>query len=202
MAELFELLGCVRIEPGLNANEFEYLAAFCESRRWRRPAGPYAVPDHPLAELAGSGLALDSFLSPAPGQPGLWCPWRPGHGGRSLVPAVPDRGRPPSALAGRVADAVAAWLEYLGAHFLRRDARARGVAGFDGFGFDHRLDGAAAVADRAGNVTFIRVEAGRVRCEDACDGPDAVRSGSASGPGRRAGATGPPAAATGSVMAE
>lgn len=159
-----DVVGCVWLRPALNPVEFEYLAAFCESRRWRRPAGPYAVPDHPLVELAAPDLDLAAYAEPASGQPGLWCPWRPGREGRALVPAV-DPARPPGGQG-----VVATWLAYLEDHFLGARANVRGRPEFDGFGFDHRLDGAAAVYEpEHGEVTLLRVRESRIEVEHARD---------------------------------
>ncbi|HZC27665.1 MAG TPA: hypothetical protein VE287_11625, partial [Actinopolymorphaceae bacterium] len=86
VVEMFRLVGCVRVEPPLGRGEFDYLTAFAESRRWRRPEGSYAVPDNPLAECLDPGLDVALYSIAADGQPGLECPWVPGHEGRSLVP--------------------------------------------------------------------------------------------------------------------
>lgn len=164
--ETFRLVGCVRVEPPLGRDEFDYLTAFAESRRWRRPEGSYTVPDNPLAECLDPGLDMALYSVAADGQPGLDCPWAPGHAGRALVP-VPAAGGgggvPPEEVAG--------WLVYLRDHFLRTGAHAaaggsEGDAMFVDFGFDHVLDGAAAVcSDRTGEVSVIRMVANRLSVE-------------------------------------
>ncbi len=163
--ERFRVVGHVRVDPPLRGAEFEYLTAFAESRRWQRPDGPYAVPGNPIAECLDPDLDLGSYAVPADGQPGLRCPWAPAHGGRALVPSegVGGTGHPPAE--------VAAWLAYLRDHFLRPHAHAARCGGstgglFAGFGFDHVLDGAAAVCgERSGEVTVIRIGAGDLSTE-------------------------------------
>ncbi|WP_020577629.1 hypothetical protein [Actinopolymorpha alba] len=164
--ERFRLVGYVRIDPPLRRAEFEYLTAFAESRRWRRPGGPYAVPDNPIAECLDPKLDLSEYSLPAEGQPGLHCPWTPGHGGRALVPShdlAGGNGIPPAESAS--------WLSYLRDHFLARAARVNSLSGapaewFTGFSFDHVLDGAAAVcSDQAGELTAIRVVSSAVSTE-------------------------------------
>lgn len=154
--ERFRSVGRFRVDPPLGRAEFEYLAAFAESRRWRRPDGHYVVPDNPLAECLDPKLDLARYSEPADGQPGLWCPWMPGDAGRALVPVADvagGNGLPP--------EETTRWLSYLCDHFLRpgaqrsRDARRRW---FSGFTFDHVLDGAAAVSgDWSGELTVIRL---------------------------------------------
>ncbi|GAA2759684.1 hypothetical protein [Actinopolymorpha rutila] len=158
--EAFRIVGRVLVEPPLGAEEFEYLAAFTESRRWQRPDGPYAVPGNPLAECLDPGLDLTRYVVPAPGQPGLWCPWRLSDGGRALVPVFEPAfgdGSPP--------EEAASWLAYLCDHFLRADAVASRDPGdragwFGEFGFDHVLDGAAVVCSEwSGQLTLIEMSA-------------------------------------------
>lgn len=152
MPEQPHVIGCVVVFPALNRAEYEYLTAFAESRRWRRPDGPYAVPDNPIAECTDPALDLDLYTTVADGQPGLACPWTPARGGSALLPAAP-----PTGLVLAVDDA-AAWLDYLITHFLRPGARARGRPEFAGFGFDHVLRGAAAVYDgETGALRVVRV---------------------------------------------
>ncbi|GAA5020058.1 hypothetical protein [Actinopolymorpha pittospori] len=156
--ERFRSVGRFRIDPPLGRAEFEYLAAFAESRRWRRTDGPYVVPDNPLAECLDPALDLARYSEPADGQPGLWCPWAPGDTGRALVPVADvagGNGLPP--------EETAHWLSYLCDHFLRPGALAQrsGEARqrwFTGFTFDHVLDGAAAVSGEwSGELTVIKV---------------------------------------------
>jgi hypothetical protein len=164
--ERFRVVGHVRIDPPLRRAEFEYLTAFAESRRWRRPDGPYAVPANPLAECLDPTVDLERYSAPAEGQPGLSCPWLPAHQGHALVP-----GGPALEGCGVPAPQVAAWLRYLLDHFLRpggRAARSDGPAAalFAEFGFDHVLDGAAAIcSDTTGDLWIVRVTANHVVTE-------------------------------------
>jgi hypothetical protein len=156
------------VDPPLRRAEFEYLMAFAESRRWSRPEGPYFVPANPLAECLDSSLDLASYGTPAEGQPGLLCPWIPSRAGEVLVPAdgLPGgSGLPPGEVAG--------WLDYICDHFLRPGALAEkaddstvAAETFVDFGFDHVLNGAAAVSsDPTGILTLVRVAANQVRVE-------------------------------------
>lgn len=152
MPEQPRVVGCVGVCPALNRAEYEYLTAFAESRRWRRPAGPYAVPDNPIAECTDPALDLDAYTVVADGQPGLACPWTPARGGHALQPSAV-----PTGLVLAVDDA-AAWLTYLITHFLGPDARVRGRPEFAGFGFDHVLRGAAAIYEgETGALQVVRV---------------------------------------------
>ncbi len=168
--EMFRLVGHIRVTPPLRPCEFEYLTAFAESRRWQRPDGPYAVPDNPLAECLDPDLDLLAYASPAEGQPGLACPWVPADHGRAIVPlhaSAGGNGVPPAEAAD--------WLRYLHDQFLgtRAVAATTGAPGiFAGFGFDHSLDGAAAVCgDLQGTLTVIRVRSSRVEVEPMTPAP-------------------------------
>jgi hypothetical protein len=160
LVERFHLVGCVWIEPPLRRDELDYLTAFTESRRWRRPGGPYAVPDNPLAECLDPALDLTLYTTPAAGQPGLSCPWTPARGGRALAPredVAGGHGAPPHE--------VTAWLAYLRDHFLGPGALAARSSepAFAAFGFDHVLQGAAAVCEeRTGVVTVVQVDANEI----------------------------------------
>lgn len=130
--------GRIAVDPGLDARELAYLAAFCESRRWDRDGGPYAVPPNPLAECVDAAVEMEAFTRPAAGQPSLTCAWLPDESGLALVPRA----------AVAAADDVGAWLTYLLDHFLgSRGTRAAAVAsGVPRFGA-HTLTGAVAIAD-------------------------------------------------------
>jgi hypothetical protein len=166
--ERFQLVGHVRVTPPLRPCEFEYLTAFAESRRWQRPDGPYAVPDNPLAECLDPGLDLVRYATSADGQPSLVCPWVPAQHGRAIVPV--DTGGN-----GATPHEVVEWLRYLHDHFLGpgaaavQDSTAAGI--FAGFGFDHVLDGAAAVCGESqGTLTVIRIRSSRLTVEPLTPG--------------------------------
>ena len=126
-----DFVGHIDIDPALNQDEIEYLAAFAASRRFDRPEGPYAVPGNPYnGERAGTDG--DRYNRPAPGQPQLWCLWVPCWSGCCLSVAGDEKFYEP-----------VAWLRYLVNHFLRPGARAAksGAPQFDHFTFDHALSG-------------------------------------------------------------
>ncbi len=141
--------GSLRLDPVLSRAELAYLVPFCESRRWDRPEGAYAVPGNPLAECADPALDLDAFVRVAPGQPSLSCCWRPRVDGTVFEPT----------LASPAAE-VAAWLDYLLDHFIGPDARCRGLESFAGF-VAHGVTGAVAVAEPSGRLEVVRVRDGR-----------------------------------------
>jgi hypothetical protein len=129
--------GSVAIVPALDTAELGFLAAFCESRRWDRPGGPYEVPSNPLAECVDPTVDIAAFGRPPAGQPSLSCAWLPTGTGATLVPRHDVRG----------GDEVVAWLRYLRVHFLGRGhVCSRGARGVPGFGA-HTLVGAVAIAD-------------------------------------------------------
>lgn len=125
-----DFIGHIDIAPSLNDEEIAYLTAFSQSRRCRRPGGPYDVPGNPMAETSeGFG---DSYNRAADGQPGLWCSWVPCWEGCCL--AFNGNEKFYSAVA---------WLRYLVTHFLKAGAQASrsGNERFAGFTFDHHLEG-------------------------------------------------------------
>lgn len=153
--------GLLAFDPALTVAETTYLTLFCESRRWDRADGPYAVPANPLAECVDPRLDLDAFTRPPAGQPSLHCPWQPTPDGRALLPQpLPC-----------TSDEVVAWLTYLHEHFFAADAGMEGLAvagglgevsGFTGFG-SHLLTGAVAIADSAtGRLEAVLVRDGQI----------------------------------------
>ena len=58
--------GSVTVEPPLNPHEIAYLREFAQSRRMRRPTGPYATSDDDFQTLG-----FDRYNYPPEGQPGL-----------------------------------------------------------------------------------------------------------------------------------
>ena len=162
-------LGGVGVRPPLNPTEYEYLTAFAESRRWRRPGGPYAVPDHPLLECTSPGLDLVAYSTVADGQPGLVCPWTPARAGTVLV-----AGPWPTGGGGADFAAAVAWLTYLAAHFLGPGARVVGRPGFEQFTGGHVLDGTlAAQCSTTGRLRLVTVSDSQVEVRGAYAGvPD------------------------------
>lgn len=145
--------GRVDVQPGLDGDEFAYLSAFCESRRWDRAGGPYAVPSNPLAECLDVTVVVDAFVRPAVGQPSLTCAWLPAESGLALVPRAVVAS----------ADEVVAWLVYLRSHFLGTPSPA--AAGRPGVPRLHRheLTGAVAIADGdSGSLDALLVGDGKL----------------------------------------
>jgi len=126
-----DFIGHIDIDPGLNEAELAYLDAFRKSRRFDRPGGPYEVPGNPYIDerLTSSSVA---YNRPAFGQPQLWCQWQPCWGGCCLAFDGNEKFYEP-----------VRWLRYLIDHFLRPGAAASrsGLASFEEFTFDHRLEG-------------------------------------------------------------
>lgn len=154
-----DFIGHVDVEPPLNAPEQAYLTAFSGSRRWRRPGGPYVVPGNPAAERADEERALAApdlggYNETPDGQPSLWCDWVPCWDGCCLAYNGHEK------FYGSTR-----WMSYLIEHFLRPGARvsATGLPWFEGFTFDHCLDGVVAGCRRDNKELFlIRVTDNRV----------------------------------------
>lgn len=169
----YRLLGRIDVRPALSTAEHEYLLAFAESRRWQRPAGPYAVPGNPAAECLSARPDSDRWSTPADGQPGLYCPWRPADDGGALVPHTD-----PDAVTSTPAGEVAAWLRYLCTHFLGPDpAAARDPHYVHGGGPEggHRMNGVAVVADDGGDLRLVRASGTRISLERLTAAPDPAR---------------------------
>ncbi|MDP3712305.1 MAG: hypothetical protein Q8R60_07465 [Mycobacteriales bacterium] len=149
-------VGHIDVRPALNDEEFEYLMAFAESRRWRRSSDLWAVPSSPFG-MDDEYDEVEAYNDPPAGQPGLWCPWVPACEGRCLVVRDAHDGKHYG---------LTRWLAYLDETFLRRGARAQGAAGFDAFTFDHELGGVvAAHRSDSGEMWLVRPRAGRVEEE-------------------------------------
>jgi hypothetical protein len=146
--------GRMAVDPVLDPGELAYLSAFCESRRWNRPGGPYVVPSNPLAECVDVTVDVDAFTRPGAGQPSLTCSWLPAEAGSVLVPRD---------VVGS-ADEVVAWMTYLREHFLGSGRLvATGAPGVPPFG-PHALAGAVAIADGAsGSLEALLVRDGELK---------------------------------------
>jgi len=148
-----DLIGHIAIDPPLNDAEVDYLTAFAETRRWFRPAGRYVVLDHPM--LKESYDDIDLFNRPWPGEPSLNCDWVPSCGGQCITFNGNEKFYQPGP-----------WLRYLIDHFLKPGAKASDTEdpAFDGFTFDHVLDGVIAACRRdTAKLWLIRVKNNRVR---------------------------------------
>jgi hypothetical protein len=149
-----DFIGHVDITPQLNDDEIAYLTAFSQSRRCRRPGGPYVVPGNPMAETS-EGFEAHSYNEAADRQPGLWCDWVPCWDGCCLAYNGNEKFYSP-----------VPWMRYLIAHFLKSGARASRTRDpqFRGFTFNHRLDGMIVGCRRDDRELFaIVVSDNRVR---------------------------------------
>ncbi len=141
-----DFIGHVECDPPLNAAEQMYLLAFASSRRYRRPGGPYEVPGNPAAERDVRPADPAAYNSVGPGQPSLWCGWQPSWDGRCLAYDGVEKFY-----------GAAEWMAYLIDHFLRPGASAKNSAAswFEGFTFDHQLNGIVAACRRDTHGLFL-----------------------------------------------
>lgn len=147
-----DFIGHLDIAPPLNDEEVEYLTAFTSSRRCLREGGEYAVPDNPHAEDPDD-FAADTYNTPPPGQPQLWCDWEVCWDGCCLTWSGNEKSYQ-----------MTRWLSYLIEHFLKPGARAAGCPGFEGFTFDHVVSGQVVGCRRDNKELFsIVVTDNRVR---------------------------------------
>lgn len=143
-----DFVGWVQVDPPLNEHETDYLRAFSRTRRWDRPAGPYVVLPHPLADDEHDP-ETDAYNRPTRGEPGLWCPWTATKDGTAFAFDGIEK-----------AYGATQWLDYLIRTFVAPGAAASRVDDplFDGFMFDHVCDGAVASCRRdTGQVSVILV---------------------------------------------
>jgi hypothetical protein len=157
-----DFIGHVDIHPRLNITEQHYLLAFAASRRYNRAGGPYEVPGNPAAEHDEQPADIDRYNTPAPGQPSLWCGWQPCWDGCCL------------SFDGREKFYGATqWLRYLIDHFLAPGAHAAssGLASFDGFRFDHVLDGTIAACRRDTRELYLIRVANNMVSEETLHSP-------------------------------
>lgn len=143
-----DFIGHIDITPSLNEAEQAYLSAFSLTRHYDREEGPYYVSPNPYADQGDRDPERANQL--APGQPQIWCRWVPCWDGCCLALDGEEKIYQPTR-----------WLDYLARHFLVPDAEASrsGLAVFDDFTFDHRLDGLVLGCRRDNKQLFaIRVE--------------------------------------------
>jgi hypothetical protein len=123
-------LGHVRVVPALNADEIEFLRRFNETRHCGDDDAPLRTVQHPAEnEPVGD---VEAYNRPAPGMPGLWCPWTCCATGCCLHWDGVEKPYAP-----------AEWLTYLIDTFLRPGAALSGdpQARRLGLSFDHVLNG-------------------------------------------------------------
>ena len=137
-------VGHVTIEPRLSVREVAIVRDLNQTRRWDAPGGalrvaPYPVDDEP--PRAG----LDARNRPAPGAPGLWCPWTACDRGHCLH--WDGREKPYDG---------AAWLRWTIDTLLRPGADVTGsaFAREHGLTCDHTLDG-MIIGERADTMTLV-----------------------------------------------
>lgn len=148
-----DFIGHIDIEPSLNDEEVAYLTAFSESRRCLRAGGPYDVPGNPAAERE-EGMPTAQANAGADAQPGYWCDWVPCWDGCCLAYNGSEKFYSP-----------VPWLRYLIQHFLKPGAHASrpGLSFFEGFTFDHVLEGMVVGCRRDNKELFaINVKNNRV----------------------------------------
>jgi hypothetical protein len=150
-----DFIGHIDISPGLNQAEQDYLSGFSLTRHYARKEGPYYVSPNPYADQSSDDPERSNRL--AKGQPQIWCRWVPCWDGCCLALDGEEKIYEPTR-----------WLEYLIEHFLVPGAKASksGLAIFDDFTFDHRLDGLVVGCRRDNKQLYaIRVEDSAVREE-------------------------------------
>ncbi|MEV6682189.1 hypothetical protein AB0N09_35810 [Streptomyces erythrochromogenes] len=131
-----EFEGGVAVVPALNASEVAYLKAFARSGRAERLKGPYCVePVHiwPAGETPSLPTVAEDVTNvnrPPMGQPNRFCHW-----------VASDDGTLIHFDGGEKFHAAEDWMTYLIDHFLRPGALAQGHPGFEGFTFDHTVNG-------------------------------------------------------------
>ena len=141
-----DFVGHVLVDPPLNTEEAEYLIAFNHTRRWDRP-DPYFILDHPMQPDPHDDI--DRYNQPAPGEPGLWCPWVPCLDGHCLTVDGTEK----TYGAGR-------WFDYLVGSFLAPGAAVAKLRDprFAAFTFDHVCEGVVAASRRdTGELSLIVV---------------------------------------------
>lgn len=124
-----EFTGRTGIVPPLEAAEIAYLQRFSETRRMKRAFGPYFV-DGSGDWGQGDDGDIDDLNCPPDGQPGLWCNWAPTPDGAALTWNGVEKFY-----------CAAEWMTYLVDHFLKPGGEASSSAAFEGFRFDHVLNG-------------------------------------------------------------
>lgn len=117
--------GTVTVTPPLNPAEMEFLRAFANSRRMRRPDGPYSTRDYDYRDLGP-----DAYNESPVGQPSLWCDWEPTADGTGIEWNQTEK----------FYDADV-WMRYVIDHFLKAGGLAQGQPGFEDFTFDHVVNG-------------------------------------------------------------
>lgn len=143
-----DFIGHIDISPSLNEAEQAYLSAFSLTRHYDREEGPYYVSPNPYADQGSDDPERINHL--APGHPQIWCRWVPCWEGCCIALDGEEKIYQPTR-----------WLDYLVRHFLAPGAEAStsGLELFEGFTFDHHLDGLVVGCRRDNKELYeIRVE--------------------------------------------
>jgi hypothetical protein len=147
-------LGHIAIDPPLAWQEVQFLQSFGHTRHWDSGDALLRIAAHPSGDEPSDDI--DAYNRPAPGMPGLWCPWTVCQDGCCL--RWDGAEKPYGA---------EQWLRYLLEMFLRPGAAAAGteVASAHGLTCDHRLDG-VVVGERqeTGELFSLEVVDGVIRC--------------------------------------
>ena len=116
-----------------------------------RANGPYFVDGGgPFGQ--GRDSDITDYNHPDPSQPGLWCQWIPTNDGTSVEWD-----------GGEKFYNAPQWMAYLIHHFLNSNGEAKGHPGFEGFTFDHTLNGVLeAQGDAADDAWQLAVIDNRV----------------------------------------
>lgn len=149
--------GNINIDPPLSASEKRYMDEFCASKRVLRESGPYCVPF--VLEQASEKVKKDfeekdviDSLSPAVGQPGLWCKW-----------AVNEKGTSIKWNGGENFYNAQIWMKYLIEHFLGTEPVSKDLEERMSFMKGHILNGIIyAIGEGSLDVWCIKVHNGEV----------------------------------------
>lgn len=119
-----DFTGAVSVTPPLNAVEIEYLRLFAATRHddSKPPEDDYYVDgmSNIGKRIAGPGWPLNTY----------WCCWIATPDGSGIQCDGSDKFYDPDY-----------WMQWIIDNFLRPDAYAKGVAGFEEFTFDHHVNG-------------------------------------------------------------
>lgn len=125
-----EFEGRVTVTPPLNPAEIAYLNAFADTRH---------IDGRDVYDVSDRGPRGNV---PGPEVPGYYCQWVPTEDGTGIKWDGSEK-----------FDYSVEWMQFLIDHFLRPGAHAQGRPGFEGFAFDHTVNGRIeAQGERVGDV--------------------------------------------------
>lgn len=130
--------GRIEIQPPLNSAEIEYLTAFAWTRHMHRGKSPFYVRQvNDITDYCNSDESdapdVVNEHTPPPGQPGLWCDFKPTPDGTAIVWNGSEKTR-----------YAKKWIEYIITRFLQPDAitKTNCMAYFKDFQYNHVCNGA------------------------------------------------------------